>query len=185
MTLAIGNIVSLRVTGNPAVVPPGNQGQQIMPSILQAQPPHFGNVVTLVQPGDPTFSTSVTVLWDNDFPGTFSTTGASAEEALGNTCLDRITDGDASEVERLLGGTPASPRSSPRWVRHKAPFGDDTLDPSAGTSRSFDGTVVAVYRRTPVEEADPTTGDTFCCIRTEGGLYFEDVSSQFVVDESR
>ncbi len=158
-----------------------------MPSILQAQPPRFGNVMTFSQAGAPPFATQVVVLWDNDFPAQFSTDGASAAEALANTCLDRITNGDASEIERLLGSSnPATPRPSPRWVRHKAPgsYGGPN-DPSGGASRSFDGTVVAVYRRTPVEEADPTTGDTFCCIRTQDGLFFEDVSSEFVVDDTR
>jgi hypothetical protein len=178
MPIAVGNIVSPRITGDPAVDPPSFQGGQTNPSLLQAQPPTFGNVMTVDEAGP----IVVSVLWDN----TLAATITSAAE--GDTNLDRITNGDPEEVQRLLG----TARNSPKWVRHKAPSGDASSDPSGGTSRSFDGRVVAVYKRTPVEDVpdplpDPPVfpGSTFCTIKTNDGAYFEDVSSAFVVDPTR
>lgn len=174
--IAAGNVVGIRITGDPAISPPANQGQQIQPSILQAQPPTFGNVLEVTGAGP----FVIRVLWDNTNEASLTVTD------IEDSNLDRITNGDASEVERLFGTISASaPHVNPRWVRHKSPVGDDTIDPSGGTSRSFDGTVVAVYRRTPVQEDDPSVGQTFCCICTEDGLFFEDVSTEFVVDENR
>jgi hypothetical protein len=173
MALAATDIVSPRITGDPAVALPSAQGQQIKPSILQAQPPTFGNVLTFSGPA------TVRVLWDNTLDGSI------LAAALADTNLDRITDGEATEVQRLLGGPPSGAvGSAPKWVRHKAPRGDSTTDPSGGTSRSYDGRVVSVYRRTPAENA-AEDGDTYCTIKTDDGAYFEDVSTEFVVDPTR
>ena len=171
MALAATDIVSPRITGDPDVgPPPGLQGQQIKPSILQAQPPTFGNVLTFVQNnGDATLR----VLWDNTIEAEFTAT-------LANTNLDRITNGDETEVDRLLGGN----RQAPKWARHKSPQGDSSVDPSGGTSRAYDGLVVSVYRRTPAQN-DDDDGNTFCTVRTVEGAYFEDVSTEFVVDSTR
>lgn len=168
MALAATDIVSPRITGDPAVALPSAQGQQIKPSILQAQPPTFGNVLTFAGPA------TVRVAWDNTLDSTITSA------ALADTNLDRITDGEPNEVIRLLGAN----RSAPKWVRHKSPTGDPSVDPSGGTSRAFDGRVVSVYRRTPAENADED-GQTFCTIKTDQGAYFEDVSTEFVVDPRR
>ena len=81
MALAATDIVGPRITGDPAVALPSAQGQQIKPSILQAQPPTFGNVLTFNQNnGDATLR----VLWDNTIEAEFTAT-------LANTNLDRIT----------------------------------------------------------------------------------------------
>jgi hypothetical protein len=170
MALAATDIVGPRITGDPAVALPSAQGQQIKPSILQAQPPTFGNVLTFTENNG---NVTLRVLWDNTIEAEFTA-------VLDETNLDRITDGEGTEVIRLLGAN----RIAPKWVRHKAPAGDPSVDPSGGTSRAFDGRVVSVYRRTPAENEDDD-GQTFCTIKTDQGAYFEDVSTEFVVDPRR
>lgn len=127
------------------------------PASLQPQPPHFGNVV------DASGSPNLVVLWD-----TFSKTTLAAA-ALADTGLDVIEDPDANLAAAFRG----------KNVIPIAPSGATTLDPSGGTSRSFVGLVLAVYLRTPIQDA-PGSGDPYLLMKS-GDLYIEDLASRYVV----
>lgn len=143
---------------SPKIAPPG------APATVHAQPVHFGRLLADELGGE------LEVIWDNTVQNNVGATDL-ATLALS---IDRIGPPDAAELARLGG----------RWVRHTLPGGPTALDPSGGTSRSFDGLVVGVYRRTSPENA-LDDGPTYCQILTNSGLYFEDVSTSFVVDTNR
>lgn len=127
------------------------------PASLQPQPPHYG-IVT-----DASGSPVLHVLWDTFRPSTIQAA------ALADTGLDVIEDPDASTVSTFLGNT-VSPISA---------LGPTSLDPSGGVSREYVGIVVAVYKRTPIQDA-PGSGSDYLLMKS-GDLFYEDLATQFVV----
>jgi hypothetical protein len=133
---------------------------QSSPSTIQPQPPHFGIVTDA--PGAP-LAVNQTVLWDNALSSTVS--GAD----LTSLFLDVIEDPDQVTADAFIGKT----------VLRIAPGGPVTNDPAGGTSREFVGTVLAVYRRRPIQSA-PGAGSIYLLMKS-GSLFFEDVATQFTV----
>ena len=70
-----------------------------------------------------------------------------------------------------------------RWVRRIT--GTNTqVDASGGTSREFDGRVVTLYQRRPLEDDEATPVD-FLLVENDDGTFIEDVASRFVVANDR
>ena len=132
---------------------------------LQPQGPRFGNIIAEGGEG----SEIRTVLWDNALVQDVE--GASVA-ALN---LDVIENADADTVTAFEG----------KVVLRKAPDGAVAGDPAGGTSRQFASAVLAVYKRTPLEDT-PGTGDDFIlAIGLQNGGYFEDLAESFVVLTNR
>jgi len=124
---------------------------------LQVQPPHFGKITAHAAPGTPT------VWWDTFEVATL----ADANDA--DLHLDVIEDAAAGVIDTFTGETVLRISSS----------GATALDAAGGTSREFVGTVVAIYKRTPLGDA-PGSGADYLLVKS-GGVFFEDVAAQFVV----
>jgi hypothetical protein len=129
----------------------------VSPSTMQLQPTHFGIITAHAAPGSPT------VLWDNANPVTF----AAANDA--NLNLDVIEDAAVGVRAAFTGQS----------VLRISPSGATSADPAGGTSREFVGTVIAIYKRTPLGNA-PGSGDDYLLVKS-GELYFEDLATQFTV----
>jgi hypothetical protein len=141
-------------------------GDSLQPS-FQPQGPAFGNIVAELSDGGETRA----VLWSSDAV----INDVLADDVAGLN-LDVIEDADAATVDTFEGTVvlriaPGGPVVS----------GSAVLDAAGGTSREFKGTVVAIYRRTPIE-AQAGSGDEFLLMRCiNDGMYLEDLSSQFTV----
>lgn len=131
------------------------------PATLQQEPPHFGIVDVEAIP-------LLTVLWDN-----LSVSALTALAALADAGLDRISTPVGATVATYVG----------RWVRRITDPNNTTNDPSGGTSREFDGKVVAAYGRTPL--AAPGTPVEYLLVVTDDEVYIEDIASRWVVDPTR
>src|SRR6185369_16310304 len=107
---------------------------------MQPQPPAFGNV-TAEAAGPPL---TRTILWDDTLVTTV--TG----DALADLNLDVIEDAVQATVDTFLGN----------YAIRIASGGAQSTDASGGTSRAFRGLVVAVYKRTHIEDV-AGTGDDF------------------------
>jgi len=129
----------------------------VSPSTLQLQPTHFGNITAHAAPGAPT------VLWDTGV----AVLMAAANDA--NLNLDVIEDAAAGTLNTFTG----------QIVLRIAPNGATATDAAGGTSREFVGTVVSIYKRTPLGDA-PGSGDDYLLVKS-GNLYFEDKATQFTV----
>jgi hypothetical protein len=65
-----------------------------------------------------------------------------------------------------------------------APGGATAGDPAGGTSRELAGTVVAVYRRTPLGDA-PGSGSEYAVVHIAPDVWMEDLAANFAVLPSR
>lgn len=137
---------------------------------FQAQGPGFGNV----EAESSDVVETRTVFWDNA-----NLNDVVAADVAGLN-LDVIEDADTDTLAEFEGKVvlriaPGGPTTS----------GSAVLDPAGGTSREFAGLVVAVYRRTPLEDA-PESGDQFLLMRCiSDGMYLEDLATQFTVLKNR
>jgi len=128
---------------------------------LQPQGPLFGNIIGEESTEAP--EETRTVLWQNDLIQDV------VAISVADLNLDVIEDADADSVNRFSGA----------FVVRVDPNGPVQGDVAGGTSREFAGTVISVYRRTPLE-ATPGSGDVFLlCL--SNGMYCEDLASQFTV----
>lgn len=128
---------------------------QVSPSSIQPQPTHFGIITAHAAPGAPT------VLWDTALIEVM----AAADDA--SLFLDVIEDASQVNIDEFTG----------RTVLRIAPAGAEPGDVAGGTSREFVGTVVAIYKRTPLGDA-PGSGDDYLLVKS-GDLFFEDLAAQF------
>lgn len=128
---------------------------------LQPQGPRFGNVIADGGEG----SEIRTILWDNGLVQDVE--GASVADLN----LDVIEDADEDTVDAFEGTV----------VVRIAPGGPVAGDPAGGTSRQYAAAVLAVYKRTPLEDT-PGTGDDFLlAYDLSNGAYYEDLAEHFVV----
>jgi hypothetical protein len=132
------------------------------PATFQAQPPRYGRVVGIT-------ATAPAILWDDASESVI--TVALATDL--NVVLDVIENADAASISAFLG----------KVVLRISPNGPATGDPAGGTSREFAGTVVAIYRRTPIIDA-AGTGPVFLVVCSQGEFY-EDVATNFTVLTNR
>lgn len=138
---------------------------QSSPTSQQLQPPQFG-VVT-----DDTNPLSQVVRWATTVEATI------AGAALADLNLDVIMEASAATKSKFNG----------RTVLRIASTGPKQGDPAGGTSREFVGTVIAVYRRTPLENLPVPPGQVgpeYLLVKT-GDMYIEDLATQFAVLKDR
>jgi len=124
------------------------------PATLHDQPPLFGKVAAVDVGGVPT-----RIIWLN------GVNYVPVVAAIADLMLDTIL---APTTPVLLG----------QYVIHITGT-NVTLDPSGGTSREYDGRVVQLHRRRPIEDDQAASVDC-CIIMTDHGTFFEDRTSQFV-----
>lgn len=139
------------------------------PQVLINQPPVFGIVDAVTTSGGciPVV-TSINVLWANL---TYFQSGTITKVDDAN--LDLILKATSLVTSTFLG----------RWVRRIT--GTNTqVDKSGGTSREFDGKVVAIYQRQPLEDSTAPAID-YLLVECDDGTFIEDVASRFVVDTNR
>jgi hypothetical protein len=135
------------------------------PTTVQAQPPRYARVIAFVDGGP----WSRDLLWDD----------ASQSTVVGAALADLALD----VIEAPL--TPAMNAARSKFMGEQviriSLSGAKPGDPSGGTSREFAGTVVAVYMRTPIQDA-AGTGQIVLVVNANGE-FFEDLASQFVILE--
>lgn len=135
---------------------------------LNPQPPVFGIIIAEAS-SELSPQETRTVLWQS---GLVQDVVAGAVADLN---LDVIEDAEVSTVDEFEG----------QVVLRIAPGGPVPGDPDGGTSHEFQGPVVAVYKRTPIQAAAGTGSDFVLVYVYERGTYFEGLASTFTVLTNR
>jgi len=133
---------------------------------LQPQGPRFGNICA--EDSDEG-SEARTVVWDNALVQDVRST------TVAGLNLDVIEDADDDTVFAFEG----------KVVVRIAPGGAVAGDPAGGTSRQYAAAVLAVYKRTPLEDEPGTGQDFLLAVDLSNGAFYEDLAEHFVVLTNR